>query len=194
MRSGNWLFGDKDEFEAVVVKNIHFTLYFKVNNDRTQSSIVMMHFHNPSFGKFELLKGPEFQQKLDRLAPGFIGRYQHDEESWMSLWKSLSKRRLLIKLLRDDQKTCCSGIGNYLIAEIFYQARLHPKVKLSDLSEDDWLSLFHTIREIVMGHYEGVREKVIYKKSQTPLGFEVVNENVSGRTMWWSPEEQLLES
>lgn len=195
MRAGKWLFGDVED--QAILKNIHFSLYFGRLDPESgmliENSLVKMHFSNPSFGRFEVFDTPkQLQDKLNELAPGFIGRFQHTQETWNAVYPRLGKKRLLIKLLRDTQKDCCSGIGNYLTAEIFHVLRFHPKITISAIDKQTWIAMFDTIKGILDGHYNGIRVKAIYKQTNAPSGAPIINEQVSGRTMWWVPTEQII--
>lgn len=194
MRAGDWLIGGIEDQPPIVQKNIHFRLHFgNVKDGKLIDREVTLLFHNPSFGKFEILTtAAQIESKLSKLASGFIGRFQHTEDSWAAVYNKIGKRRLLIKLLRDDQQVCCSGIGNYLIAEIFYAMKFHPKITMKSIDQDLWMELFHTCMEVVNGHYNGNREKVIYKQKKSPIGNPIVGHDVSGRTMWYSPIEQIV--
>ena len=58
----------------------------------------------------------------------------------------------LIKLIMD-QRSIVSGIGNYLLSEIMYEAGLDPDVKVSDLNDEDITRLFNSINIIINKSY-----------------------------------------
>lgn len=59
----------------------------------------------------------------------------------------------LAKLLMD-QRSICSGIGNYLLSEIFFEARLHPDIKCSDLDDDSIESLYMACYTVIYDSYD----------------------------------------
>jgi formamidopyrimidine-DNA glycosylase len=63
------------------------------------------------------------------------------------------KKKNLAKLLMD-QRSICSGIGNYLRAEIIYAAGIDPFIKMSDLSNDEKNRLYHAIVTISQKAYK----------------------------------------
>jgi formamidopyrimidine-DNA glycosylase len=63
------------------------------------------------------------------------------------------KKKSLAKLLMD-QRSICSGIGNYLLSEIFYEARLHPDIKCNELSVEKIEELFIACSTVINNSYE----------------------------------------
>ena len=50
-----------------------------------------------------------------------------------------------------DQKQF-SGIGNYILSEIFYRSKLNPFLNCKDLSDDQWRVLYDQIVIVVGTH------------------------------------------
>ena len=50
-----------------------------------------------------------------------------------------------------DQKKF-SGVGNYILSEIFYRAKLNPFLNCNDLSDDQWRVLYDQIVVVVGTH------------------------------------------
>ncbi len=180
MMGGNWNFNNTR-------KHDHIKLTFSDNKKNT-----IIFYNDTRFAKFEFLTEEESLNIERKLAPGFIGRKenQHTLQSWINRKDNFTKRKSLLALLRS-QEDLCSELGNYLIAEVLYAAKLHPKIVLKDIDIDLWVSLFYIVRKVVRGHYDRSLEKLVYGKKLTPNGEKVVSQKISGRTIWWVPEIQL---
>lgn len=68
------------------------------------------------------------------------------------LVKNSRKNLNLVKILMD-QKTLVSGIGNYLVAEILYHAKLNPHRSLKELSKKEIKHLAYSMRYITKTSY-----------------------------------------
>lgn len=55
-------------------------------------------------------------------------------------------------------------VGNFLLAEILYYAKLHPDVTVGNLSNQQISELYDICLYTVKGHYENTLQKVIYGK------------------------------
>ncbi len=75
----------------------------------------------------------EFNKIIDELEGGFIGQYLITEEKFISNVKNCKKNYLAKVLI--DQHRICSGVGNYLLSEIFYACKLNPNIRCSELSD-----------------------------------------------------------
>ena len=53
-----------------------------------------------------------------------------------------------------DQKSICSGIGNYLLSEIFYASQLNPFVKCSELTKDEISRFFIEANKVINESYK----------------------------------------
>lgn len=180
MMGGMWAF-EKDP------KHTHFELTFK-----DEQGEVKVYYINTRFGEFEILTdATALETAVDKLASGFIGKFQLTKEQWMQKKRNFTKRKMLRTALMD-QKELCSGIGNYLLAEILYEAKFHPDIKFGDISDEQFAQLYDICKEKVQGFYENRLEKVIYKRQTSPNGNPVIGGNAGTRTMWYCPAEQLI--
>lgn len=95
-----------------------------------------------------------------------------------------------------------SGIGNYLRAEILYQAKIIPDRKLCELSQSDKEKLYKTSLKVIYSAYKSRGPKgyyddgkftlKVYMKEQDPYGNPVVSQTFSDkRTMHWVPKIQI---
>lgn len=153
---------------------------------------VKIYFTNVLSGDFQILKTrAELQTKLNTLAPGFIGRDLLTEADWLQRLNRFTDKKRLRDIL-FDQNAVCSGLGNYLLAELLYELRIHPEAKLGDLDAQMKSQMYHTAKRIMIEFYEQTREKVVYKKKTDPLGNKVIGLQVGSRVAWYVPDLQLI--
>ena len=147
---------------------------------------IELFYHSQRFGQFEILDGEKVLiDVLDKLAPCFLGRYIITEDEWMLRFKRVTKRKNL-RVLLMDQEILVSGIGNYLIAEIFYRAKLHWNTSVGELTDERKRELFHIAKNYINDFYEGKEKKVIYKQKVDPLGNAIVPVKMSNNRTFWS--------
>lgn len=186
---GKWLAEDGE-------RNTHIKLSFaRYKFDQAGEIVdvleeVELWWQNERFGAFEIGLGMEkLREKLLDLADGFIGRFQLTPIEWeMAIDMFGPKKKVRDALM--DQRCLCSGVGNYLCAEIFYMARLHPDALFSKLTQQQKRNLFFICQRVVRGHYDGGREKQIYKQTTAPCGGEIVAQTFGQRTFHWVPTVQ----
>lgn len=96
----------------------------------------------------------EYQSKLKSIAKGFLGKeeYQISEKDFMSRCKKNSKKNIAIALM--DQKSVCSGVGNYLLSEIVFDTGINPFLTFGDLDEDDILSLYECCGRLIRDSFK----------------------------------------
>lgn len=95
------------------------------------------------------------ESKINKLAPDILKSNINNDEIVQRIEKLVSKSRRdlnLVKILMD-QETLVSGIGNYLVAEILYDAKLDPHRQLNDLSKDEKNVLAQSMRKIAKYAY-----------------------------------------
>lgn len=160
-------------------------------------------------GTFDFINDEDVKdKKLNALAPCFIGleEYIIDYKTFYDNVKKSKKSLLTSKL--QDQKSICSGIGNYLLSEIMYECGFHPLIKCNELTHYDIKSLFDNSNNIITSSYnhggmsmrdyvniygeEGTYEKelkVYGKKGKTdPYGNKVLSlKRSNGQTLWYVP-------
>lgn len=147
-----------------------------------------------------------YQNKLDSLAsPIGLGPNVISLDELKNNIKR-SKNRLFANCLMD-QKSVCSGIGNYLLSEIFYACGLNPYVKCGELS-DELVDRFYTKANLVIkesydkggvsvrdyrdtsgtkGEYQ--KELKVYGKKVDPSGNKVVRIiGPHNRSFWYVKE------
>lgn len=190
--SGRWRFKDSD----------HTHLHLKYTGGTLFYSDVRR------FGNFYLyLTHDSAQTKFKSLAPDFLNdKIALSEFTWV--FKSISPKLYLAKVLMDQQKLC-SGIGNYILAEVLYICGLNPWVKVGELLESDIRNLYQACLEVTRKAYklkgnsirdyqttEGEsgqfqRRLKVYNQRKDPEGNTVKRvPGPHGRTIHYVPEKQ----
>lgn len=117
-------------------------LKFKISNQQNTKTYNLYYNESMNIGTIEFTH--ELNEKITKQKMDFLqDTYTLDEFT-----KSIAncKDIILGKILMEQEKGIGSGIGNYLLAEILYIAKLSPNRKLSSLSADDIASLYESIR------------------------------------------------
>lgn len=92
------------------------------------------------FGHVHLIKDDMTHKPTNK-----IGIDYFDDTCTITFFKDmLSKRRGMLKNFLLNQRYL-SGIGNYYIHDILYQAKLHPKRQIPSLSEEEVIDLYDAI-------------------------------------------------
>jgi DNA-formamidopyrimidine glycosylase len=97
----------------------------------------------------------ELDKKLDKLAPDILKGGLTDKsvvDLMNEFIKNSKKNKNIVKVLMD-QSTLVSGIGNYLVAEILYDAKMNPHKTLDKLSAAEKKRLAHSMRKISKQSY-----------------------------------------
>jgi formamidopyrimidine-DNA glycosylase len=100
-----------------------------------------------------------------------------------------------------------SSIGNYLMADILYDAKISPYRKMGSLTEDDIEKLYDSALKIVKLSYEkggytlatylrpdgrsGGYSTLIYGRTNDDFGNKVKNDKIKERSTYWVPELQI---
>ncbi|MEM3062064.1 MAG: DNA-formamidopyrimidine glycosylase family protein [Nitrososphaerota archaeon] len=99
-----------------------------------------------NFGTFRFTDHPEdLENKLKRLAPDFL-KEDFDPEK-------MRKYNLPIVKILMDQRKVGSGLGNYLVPEILYRAKISPHRLGSELGDDELTNLAYWIKYTVKLSY-----------------------------------------
>lgn len=112
------------------------------------------------FGTFEASSDPKVLDCYfsEIAAPAVLG-YRH-EKNFKSISlsefeeniKKFSNAFLAVKLM--DQNSICSGIGNYILSEVLYEAHLDPFVKCKELDDEEMEALWNAIHKIMLSSYK----------------------------------------
>jgi DNA-formamidopyrimidine glycosylase len=109
-----------------------------------------------NFGTLEFTTDKKvLDKKIENLAPDILRSNMTDNELVDVIKDFIDKSRKnknLVKVLMD-QTAIVSGIGNYLVAEILYEAKLNPHRNLDELTLSEIKKLAHSMRKITKYSY-----------------------------------------
>jgi formamidopyrimidine-DNA glycosylase len=130
---------------------------FSMRSNSDKSKMYHMYFiDNINYGTIEFTDNESvLQSKLDKLAPDLLKSNISNDQivHRFNQIKSKSRKDLnLVKILMD-QELIVSGIGNYLVAEILYDAKLNPHRKLNELSHVELMRLAQSMRKVAKYAY-----------------------------------------
>ena len=136
------------------------------------------------------------------------------KEEWAERYRRMTKKRKGSKpyLICDAllEQPIFSGIGNYLRADILYQAKIRPDKPTQELTDDEYERLRLAAHDLIRKSYkargfsmrnyrdvdgtEGVYNTLVYNQEMCPLGHKVLRSRFNGkwpkRSMYWVPQVQ----
>ena len=190
--SGWWFFkGDSPEwlpkYENVI---------FQFNNIK----LIFTDFRN--FGTLTFTNDQQYIDKeINKLAPDIT-----DEHTTFKILLdrvnnlTLSQQKQLLEDIIIDQKIIISGIGNYLKAEILYDAKINPLRKVKNLSENDWYQIYYSTKKIIKKMLKALESNdpdkymnsmKIYSRKIDPLGNKIkTHKTKTGRTTYYVSQVQ----
>ena len=174
----------------------------------TASGTAMFYNDMRNFGTFKFVESQdELDRKLSSLGPDLLSENVSLEQFRQSLMKGKRRARPISQLLMDQGVV--SGVGNYLKAEILYDARISPHRLCEDITATELSRLFESSRRIIKLSYtsggatirnykdtngkNGVytRRFAVYNQKTDPYGNEVIKEVTKDkRTTHWVPALQ----
>lgn len=164
-------------------------------------SPVMFYTDSRRFGNVSFSE----QDLSARLAPSI---FEIEEKEFLARAGKVRTKKDILSVLMDQEKLC-SGIGNYLVAETLYAAKISPFRPFASLSASELGRIHQEARNIAEMSYlnsglsiesftlpngeEGYFKSFlqVYSQVETPQGEKVVPALGShGRTIWWVPTAQ----
>jgi DNA-formamidopyrimidine glycosylase len=113
---------------------------------------------------------------------------------------SKSQYNQLLEDIIIDQKILLSGIGNYLKAEILYDAKINPLRKVKSLNDDEWKQIFNSTKKIIKKMLKALKSNdpdkymdsmKIYSRKIDPLGNKIkTHKTKTGRTTYYVSQIQ----
>lgn len=185
-------------FEKRPGASIEFTLSNTLEDKTTMYFTDHRRFGNVSFSRFDLSA---------KLAPDV---FTIPLEDFLIRSKDYRKRTSLsvYETLMNQEKVC-SGIGNYVVAETLYRAKVSPHRLFKELTDDELVRIHESVQFIVNYSYEfqgmSIRAYIspngekgefktflqVYSKKKTPKGETVQCDKSKGdRSIWWVPSVQ----
>lgn len=134
--------------------------YFNIYNNNKIFEKKLYYVDNVNFGNMYIYNKFEFNNLINNLGRDFIKHpYTNDEmynhiNNYIKLRKNNGNNIILKYLLEQHKnKSLGSGIGNYLVSEILYHAKLSPYRTLASLSQNDIYFLNNSIQYILKLSY-----------------------------------------
>ncbi len=135
-------------------------------NPRTQEQIKIFYCDKLNFGTIELTSDIKLlHKKINKLAPDALKTRFTDGElkNLIKKYADAHPTKNVIKALMEDQTAIVSGIGNYLICEILYDAKISPFATMELLNDLQMMKLAHSIRKITKhAYYNNSQGYMIY--------------------------------
>lgn len=156
------------EGEWGFIEKKHSNVVLKINDDHKKKKYNLYFTDSRNFGTLEITnKKSNLDDKLAKLAPDFLKTPFDDKElkkrmkdvMMLKNGKISDSRanREIVKVLMDQTSSTGigSGIGNYLAAEILYDAKISPKKTLKEIVKNDKLimDLAHSIKYVIKLSY-----------------------------------------
>ena len=145
----------------------------------------------------------EYNKKLKSIANGFLGKYIISLEEFQKNVKKHNKKNIAKGLM--DQKSICSGVGNYLLSELVFDTGINPFLNFSDLEESDITTLYESCNRLINDSYNNGGTSIrnytdmngedgdnyynlkVYGQEEDPDGYEIKKvKGPHGRTLWLS--------
>lgn len=117
--------------------------------------------------------------------------------------KSLENRKTHIKPILMDQSVA-AGVGNWMADEILFQARIHPKMRVADMSNEGLERIYNSMKLVIEvaiendAHYADFPEDFLIHNRKDGgkcphTGNYIQKTKVGGRTTYFCPEWQKLD-
>ena len=159
-----------------------------------------------SFGTLKFVKGrEEMLKKLRSLGIDMLAEDVSNDKFKEAL---MAKPDWSIAKALMNQ-TLVSGVGNYIKADSLWLAKISPKRKVRDITDEEFAGLNESIKRVMRTSYESggatiasyqsfdnelgsyTQRMVVYGQKQDPEGNKVIREKTDdGRTTHWVPEVQ----
>ena len=119
--------------------------------------MTLYYYDQRNFGTLKISESKEeLNAKLASLGANWLDNDAPSIDEFVRLGYAAARRkRPLCVFLMDQSKT--SGIGNYVLSEALYRARVHPFACASDIDDEGWASLHESISQVLRESYESQR-------------------------------------
>lgn len=207
VRIGKYLFLKTTENKVLVV---HFGMtgrphYYSGEDNRPKYGHIQLSFDNGYHFGFENKRKFGWWNLASSVEDFKNEHHLSDDARELSLEDfkaSLSSRSTDIKKIIMDQSVC-AGVGNWMADDILYQAKIHPKHKVEEMTEDDIRAVFEALKNVIEvaidneAHYADFPDYfLIHNRKDGGVchhtGCNIKKIKVGGRTTYFSPEWQKL--
>lgn len=156
------------------------------------------------FGTMSIMTKLELDNKLNTLGVDVmtLSNNKNDKQIVMNaIFTKKNSNKIIGKILMEQN--ILSGIGNYLRAEILWDAIISPYRLLKDFSEDDKDRLFTSIINVVQYHYNNILKYKhahypsrkdtfkVYMQKKDINDMEVTHDKLDSRTIHWVKGRQI---
>ncbi|WP_138992538.1 Fpg/Nei family DNA glycosylase [Larkinella sp. C7] len=222
-RVGKNLFVTTDgsgQISEPVIVHMHFGMtgdldYYHSSLDRPKYARIVFHFRNGfnlgficprKFERIGLISDIDSYLKRKKIGKDGL------EITFSELTGQVRRKKALIKPLLMDQTTV-AGLGNWIVDEVLFQAKVHPETRTERLTDDEIRQLYDAIRLVLTtairheaqyrdfpaGFLIHVREwdnspydDVEAHKFCPRCGTRIEKIEVGGRTTYFCPSDQLI--
>lgn len=190
--SGWWFFDGDDPEWLPKYQNI----IFNFKNEK----LIFTDFRN--FGTLTFTNDPQLlDYEINKLAPDITDKTTTFKVIYDRIDNlSLSQKNQRLEDIIIDQKIIVSGIGNYLKAEILYDAKINPLRRINSLTKEEWKIIYHSIKKIIKKMLKVLdsndpdkymNSMKIYTRKIDPLGNKIKTHTTkTGRTTYYVPQIQ----
>lgn len=206
-RIGKYLFIETTGDKILV---IHFGMtgrpnYYKDQDDRPKFGHIVLTFENGFHFAFENKRKFGWWDLIDSIEAYKAEHDLSDDARDLTLEdfkSSLSTRKTHIKKILLDQSVA-AGIGNWMADEILYQAKMHPKKKVGDMTEKDIENVFDAMKKVIEtaiehdAHYSDFPKDFLMHFRREGgacyhTGAEIQKIKLGGRATYFSPKWQQI--
>ena len=147
---------------------------FEINNETNIYFDDQLHY-----GTFKITNKKGLTKKLNELGDDLLKTPFSDLDFLKKINSLKNKNKKIIDVLMEQKKNGLgSGLGNYLVAEILYNAKISPHRKMIDLLTEDIFVLSNTIKYILklcyntctIGYFGNFIEYIPIHKKQIEKG------------------------
>lgn len=207
VRIGKYLFV-KTTGDKILV--IHFGMtgrpnYYKDVDDRPKYGHIVLTFENGFHFAYENKRKFGWWNLIDSIADYKKEHNLSDDARALSLEDfkaSLQSRKTHIKKILMDQSVA-AGVGNWMADEILYQAKMHPKKKVEDMTDADIKTVFDAMKKVIEtaiendAHYADFpKDFLIHSREEggtcPHTGATIEKIKLGGRATYFSPDWQQL--
>ena len=209
IRRGKYLFIILSPGKKVLL--LHFGMtgslsYYQKDKEKPDYARIIFHFKNGfhlSYNSQRMLGEVRILDNMqDYIDEHKIGRDAMDPDLTESVFKKLMKQRKgIVKSVLMNQEEI-SGIGNEFSDEILFHAKIHPKMKIQNLPEEEIGKIYGIIRNVLQTaidhrtNYGELKQFFLLanreKGGKCPLCHTKLETlQVSGRTAYYCPKCQL---
>jgi formamidopyrimidine-DNA glycosylase len=166
---------------------------------------IVLTFENGFHFAFENKRKFGWWNLIDSIADYKVAHNLSDDARDLSLEDfkdSLGSRKTYIKKIIMDQSVA-AGVGNWMADEILYQAKMHPKKKVEDMTEKDIEIVYDAMKKVIEtaiendAHYNDFpKDFLMHFRKEGAMchhtGATIKKIKLGGRATYFSPEWQLL--